>query len=48
MVYFAGLNCDEAAAVLSVSVATVNRELRFARAWLRNELKEAAAERGDG
>jgi RNA polymerase sigma factor (TIGR02999 family) len=47
MVYFAGLNCDEAAAVLAVSVATVNRDLRFARAWLRNELKEAAAQRGD-
>jgi RNA polymerase sigma factor (TIGR02999 family) len=41
MIYFAGLNCDEAATVLSVSVSTVNRELRFARTWLRNELAEA-------
>jgi RNA polymerase sigma factor (TIGR02999 family) len=47
MIYFAGLNCDEAAAVLSVSVATVNRDLQFARAWLRHELKEATAQRSD-
>ena len=38
MIYFGGLNCDEAALVLSVSVATVNRDLKLARAWLRQEL----------
>jgi RNA polymerase sigma-70 factor (ECF subfamily) len=43
MIYFGGLNCEEAAVVLTVSVATVNRDLKFARAWLRHELKEADA-----
>jgi RNA polymerase sigma factor (TIGR02999 family) len=48
MVYFGGLNCDEAALVLDVSVATVNRDLKLAKAWLRHELRgvnsEAAAQ----
>ncbi len=39
--YFGGLTIDEIAAVLDVSVSTVKRELRSARAWL-------AAELGDG
>ncbi|MDQ1451869.1 MAG: hypothetical protein QOK38_1735 [Acidobacteriaceae bacterium] len=43
LVYFGGLNCEEAAGVLTVSVATVNRDLKFARAWLRHELTQAAA-----
>jgi len=38
MHYFGGMNCDEVAAVLTVSVATVNRDLKLARAWLRREL----------
>jgi RNA polymerase sigma-70 factor, ECF subfamily len=39
MVYFGGLNCDEAAAVMKVSVATVNRDLKLAKAWLKYELR---------
>lgn len=39
MVYFGGLNCDEAALVLEVSVATVNRDLKMAKAWLKHELR---------
>lgn len=38
MYYFGGLSCDESAAVLMVSVATVNRDLRIARAWLQQTL----------
>lgn len=34
MRYFGGLSNAEAAAALDVSVATVERDLRFARAWL--------------
>jgi RNA polymerase sigma factor (TIGR02999 family) len=36
--YFGGLTYDEAALVLEVSPATVKRELRSARAWLKREL----------
>ena len=36
--YFAGLNEKEAAAALDVSRATVQRQWRFAKAWLLNEL----------
>jgi RNA polymerase sigma-70 factor (ECF subfamily) len=36
--YFGGLTCEEAAAILDVSTATVNRDLKVARAWLRREL----------
>lgn len=39
--YFGGLNCEEAAAVLEVSTATVNRDLKLARAWLQQELNGA-------
>lgn len=38
MIYFGGLNCEEAAIVLAVSVATVNRELKLAKAWLKHSL----------
>lgn len=38
MHYFGGLNYDEIAAVLDVSAATVSRELRFSKAWMRTEL----------
>ncbi|HZL27819.1 MAG TPA: ECF-type sigma factor [Acidobacteriaceae bacterium] len=41
MIYFGGLNCDEAAVVLEVSVATVNRDLKLAKAWLKHELRSA-------
>ena len=36
--YFSGLSYDETAELLGTSKATVNRELRLARAWLRAEL----------
>jgi RNA polymerase sigma factor (TIGR02999 family) len=36
--YFGGLNYDEIAAALKSSPATVGRDLRFARAWLKSEL----------
>jgi len=41
MSYFGGMNCEETAAVLEVSTATVNRDLKLAKAWLREELKSA-------
>lgn len=37
--YFGGLSLEETAAVLGISLATVKRELRSARAWLALELK---------
>jgi RNA polymerase sigma-70 factor, ECF subfamily len=39
LVYFGGLNRDEVAAALDVSEGTVDRDLRLARAWLRNTLE---------
>jgi RNA polymerase sigma factor (TIGR02999 family) len=36
--YFAGLSVEETAGALGVSVGTVEREWRFVRAWLREEL----------
>ena len=36
--YFGGLTCEEAAAVLEVSVTTVERKWRATRMWLRREL----------
>lgn len=36
--YFGGMSCEEAANVIGTSVATANRDLKFARAWLRQEL----------
>jgi RNA polymerase sigma factor (TIGR02999 family) len=36
--YFAGLSVDETAAVLGMSVSTLAREWRFARAWLVRRL----------
>ena len=38
--YFGGLSLEETAAALSVSLATVKRELRSARAWLALELSD--------
>lgn len=37
--FFGGLNTDELAEVLGISVATVEREWKFSRAWLYNALK---------
>lgn len=39
--YFAGLTIQETAGALGVSVPTVNREWRLARAWLARELGDA-------
>lgn len=36
--YFGGLNIEETAETLAVSVDTVKRDWRMARAWLRSEL----------
>lgn len=36
--YFGGLNYDETAEALGVSAATVDRELRLAKAWLHREM----------
>jgi RNA polymerase sigma factor (TIGR02999 family) len=38
--YFGGMNNQEAAAVLKVSEATIERDWRFAKAWLYRELKQ--------
>jgi len=40
--YFGGLTYDETAAALDVSPATVDRELRLAKAWLYRELRPEA------
>ena len=40
--YFAGLNHDEIAEVMKVSAITVRRDWVFAKAWLHNELHNAA------
>jgi RNA polymerase sigma-70 factor (ECF subfamily) len=36
--YFGGLTCSEVGQTLGISEATVQRDLRHARAWLRREL----------
>ena len=39
--YFGGLTLEEIAATMNVSLATVKRDLRSARAWLAAELSDA-------
>lgn len=39
--FFAGLSLEEAAAAQEVSLATANRDWRFARAWLHRRLRGA-------
>ncbi len=39
--FFGGLTYDETAEALGVSAATVSRELRFAKAWLANDMRDA-------
>ena len=39
--YFGGLNQDEIAHVLKISIVTVRRDWVFARAWLHTELRSA-------
>lgn len=41
LTYFGGLAQDEIATLLNVSIPTVKRDLRFARAWLLNALDHA-------
>jgi RNA polymerase sigma factor (TIGR02999 family) len=41
--YFGGLSLEETASALGVSLATVKRELRSAKAWLAVELRGGAA-----
>ena len=36
--FFGGMNYDEAAEALGVSVSTLYEELRLAKAWLKREL----------
>jgi len=39
--YFGGLNYEETAEVLQISAATVDRELRMAKAWLHKAMSES-------
>lgn len=41
--YFAGLSVEETAAALGIGTATVQRDWRFARAWLHQALAEVPA-----
>lgn len=41
--FFGGLTCDETAEALGVSITTIERNLRIARAWLRRDLAGATA-----
>jgi hypothetical protein len=41
---FGGMPHTEIAAVLEISVPTVERDMRMARAWLRSELQPASGE----
>jgi RNA polymerase sigma factor (TIGR02999 family) len=38
--FFGGMTIEETAEALDISTATVDRDLRFAKAWLANELKD--------
>lgn len=42
--FFGGLSVEETAEVLGVSPETVKRDWRFAKAWLRHELRSGAEE----
>jgi RNA polymerase sigma factor (TIGR02999 family) len=42
--YFGGMTYDETAAALNISAATVDRELRMAKAWIHRELAQNPAE----
>jgi RNA polymerase sigma factor (TIGR02999 family) len=43
LISFAGATYEEAAQILEISEATLHRDLKFARAWLKNELKGSPA-----
>jgi len=42
--FFGGLSLEEIAETLGVSLATVNRDWRLARAWLHQRVREGASE----
>lgn len=42
MRYFAGMNVDEVASVLDVSIATISRDQRIAEAWLSQAMESGA------
>ena len=44
LTFFGGMNAEEAAAVLDISTATVNRDLKIARAWLQRKLTSVVHE----
>lgn len=44
--YFGGLSYDETAEAVGLSAATIDRELRLAKAWLRHELGAGAGAGG--
>jgi DNA-directed RNA polymerase specialized sigma24 family protein len=39
LTYLVGLNVEEVADVVGVSIPTVNRDLRFGRLWLKHRLQ---------
>lgn len=41
--FFGGLTCDETSEALDVSISTIERELRVARAWLHRDLAAGSA-----
>ena len=45
--YYSGLTVEETAAVVGVSVSTLTRDWRYARAWLAAALGEAGAPGGE-
>jgi RNA polymerase sigma factor (TIGR02999 family) len=46
--YYTGLSVEETAAVVGVSVSTLTRDWRYARAWLAGALGESSAPSGMG
>ncbi len=42
LIYFGGLSYEEAAETMQISEATLDRELRFAKAWLHRALTSAS------
>jgi len=38
LLYFAGLTYEEAAEALNISTVTVHRDVKFAKAWLREAM----------
>lgn len=45
--YYTGLSVEETASVIGLSISTVTREWRFARAWLAGRLSGDALPRGE-